>query len=227
MRSASSRAHSPHSLASRVVFSGPKQSPDIAESVAGRQPAFCPTDRPLKAHAKHSMVLVAPRRPAPRWAHGGLLSATALVLALLAAGCGSAHTAAVVLPTATRSSVAITTDFASYSVSQAIGVTVMNSAKVAYYGADNHTECTVLQLQEQVRGVWTDILPCATGQQADVLEIAPGAGVPYTLAPGNAHDSPNAWDPGVYRVALLFGAKADGSNLTTTVYSAGFQIHAA
>lgn len=171
------------------------------------------------AHVAHSH---ATRRGSWCW----LLSTLPLVLALLAAGCGTTHTQAAVVPTATQFSVALTTDFPSYSASQAIGVTVMNNAKHAYYAVDTHTECTFLQLQEQIRGVWTNILPCNTGQQADVLEIAPGASVPYTLAPGNAHDSPNAWDPGVYRVAVLLGTKADGSNLTTSVYSAGFQVRA-
>lgn len=151
----------------------------------------------------------------------------ALLLALVAAGCGSTHITVVTVPTATHLSVTLTTDFASYSVSQAIGVTVTNAGKRALYAVDNHTQCTILQLQEQVRGAWTDIMPCNTGQPVNVLEVAPGSGVPYTLAPGNAHGNPNAWDPGVYRVALLLGTKADGSNLTTSVYSAGFVIKAA
>ena len=150
----------------------------------------------------------------------------ALLVTLVTAGCGTTHTTPVVLPTATAQSVTLTTDFTTYSASQAIGVTVTNGSKRAYFAPDNHSECTVLQLQEQVRGVWTDVMSCNTGQPVTVLQVTPGPGVPYTLAPGNAKGNPNAWDPGVYRVALLLGTKADGSNLTTAVYSAGILIKA-
>lgn len=149
----------------------------------------------------------------------------ALFLAM--AGCGTTHFQPIVLPTATQSSVALTTDFSAYEPGQAIGVTVRNSGKQTYFAADNHSECTVLQLQQLVRGVWTDIMPCAAGEQPNLLQIRPGLGVPYTLAPGNAHDSPNAWDPGTYRVALALGAKADGSDMSTMVYSAGFTVKSA
>ena len=164
------------------------------------------------------------RPPRRRWRIAAL--PLVLLLAVGAAGCGTSTTTRVAVPTATKLSVTLTTDFATYSVSQAIGVTVTNAGQRALYAVDNHTECTVLQLQEQVRGVWTTIMPCDTGQPVNVLEVAPGPGVPYTLAPGNAPGNPNAWDPGVYRVALLLGNTADGSDLTTAAYSAGFVIEA-
>lgn len=175
------------------------------DSVHGKRPGYSVRAPSIRLHCMFPLILTA-------------LSALA--------GCGSAASNPSAVPTATRSSITLTTDFPSYSASQAIGVTVHNGTSTTYYAADNHSECTIIQLQERVHGAWVDMMPCSTGQQPNVLAVPNGSSVPYTLAPGNAHDSPNAWDPGTYRVALTLGTNADGSNLSTLVYSAGFVVRA-
>src|SRR5579859_6589663 len=100
------------------------------------------------------------------------------VLILALAACGSTQARPTVVPTATEFSVTIATDFSAYNSSQAVGVTVRNGGAHIYYATDDHSECTIVQLQERVNDTWVNVMPCTTGQQPIVLEVAPGAGVP-------------------------------------------------
>jgi hypothetical protein len=141
--------------------------------------------------------------------------------------CGtSAHPTVLVLPTATNLAVILTTDRPLYHVAQPIGVNIQNQSASAYYALDNHSSCTVVQLQERLQGSWVDVMPCSAGAQGHALEIAPKLSFPLTLAPGNAPDNANAWQPGVYRLALTYGTKADGSGATALCFSVGFQVTA-
>jgi hypothetical protein len=149
----------------------------------------------------------------------------ALICTSFAACASTSVHIATVLPTATHVSVALSTDFTDYHAGQAIGVTVSNAAPVAYFAIDTHSACTIVTLQELVRGQWVSVMPCLTGQPPHVLVIASRSSVPYALAPGNASGNPNAWDPGTYRIALAYGARSDGLDANShLVYSAGFFV---
>lgn len=132
----------------------------------------------------------------------------------------------IVLPTATSLSVIVTTDKLAYQVAQPMGVTVQNAGGSVYYVTDNHTACTIVQLQQLIAGAWQNVLSCSTGQPPHILEMPPHSSQPFTLAPGNATNNPNAWAPGVYRVALSLSTHPDGSGQPILVYSSGFQVAA-
>ncbi len=143
------------------------------------------------------------------------------------AACGTtAHSKPIVLPTGTTLSVTLTTDARVYKVAQPIGVTVHNTSATAYFMTDGHSACTTVQLQQLVSAVWQNVLPCDTGQQPQLLQLAPHSSQPFTLAPGNAPGNPNAWAPGVYRVALTLSQRSDLSGQTLQVYSDGIQVAA-
>ncbi len=154
----------------------------------------------------------------------GLMLIGAGVLVGMSACAPSTQRPEIPLPTGTAQSVIITTDRPSYRSSEPIGVTIQNSSAAGYYAFDNHSVCTIIQLQERLHGAWQDVLPCVNGPPPRVLQIAPHASFPLTLAPGNALGDVNAWQPGVYRIALTYGTKADASDASTQSYSAGFQI---
>lgn len=155
-----------------------------------------------------------------------LLSFPVVICLFVVNACATtARSTAIVIPTATSANIIVTTDFTTYHAGQAIGVSVRNVSPSAYFATDAHTACTIVTLQQSLRGQWVSLMPCQSGQSAHVLLIAVHSTVPYTLAPGNAAGNPNAWAPGVYRIALAFGLRPDGSDAGDhVVYSAGFTV---
>lgn len=141
------------------------------------------------------------------------------------AGCGTvARTTAAPLPSGSAGSVTVQTDTTVYSVSQPIGVTIHNGGKTTYYAQGGQSECTLIQMQRQVGSTWQAVMPCTSGEQASRAAVTPGLVEPFTLAPGNATDNPNAWVPGVYRFAVQVTASADGKGTATLIYSPGIRI---
>ncbi len=164
------------------------------------------------------------------WPHGAwrgcaLMLGTLACVLLAMSGCGSG-TATITPPTATPGPITITTDLSSYSVSQAIGVTVTNTSRTPYYVQNDHSACSIVQLQRYVGGAtgWASVDPCNTLQATQVLSITAGLQEPFTLAPTSPGD-PNAWDGGIYRVQVGYTTNPDGSTGLQFAYSAGFTIH--
>jgi hypothetical protein len=153
----------------------------------------------------------------------------ALVLALvfMLAGCASSSaTVKVPVPTAAPGALQITVDRQHYTVSQPIGVTVKNTSTTDYYALDGQSACTFLQLQhyDATRKVWVIVEGCERVSQANVLAIPAGLSEPFTLAPGTKASNPNAWDAGVYRIAIRYSPQSDAGGAAQAAYSAGFVI---
>jgi hypothetical protein len=127
-------------------------------------------------------------------------------------------------PTQAAQTIAIATDQPRYRASEAIGVTVRNVTATPLYAIEQYSACTVLQLQFRHGSNWEMVQPCIGGPQPQVRLLAPKAAFPLSFGPGNAPDNPNLWRVGTYRFALLYSARADGSNATTYSYSAGFEV---
>jgi hypothetical protein len=149
---------------------------------------------------------------------------------LAIAGCASsgapsvAQRTATTAPTAPPQSVTITTDHARYRSAEVIGVVVQNVTGAPLYATEQYSACTMLQLQMRVNGKWETVQPCIGGQQPQVRTLAPKVAFPLSFGPGNSTDNPNLWRTGTYRFVLLYGTKADGSNATSSCYSAGFEV---
>lgn len=150
-------------------------------------------------------------------------------LTLLAAGlaaCSSSSAKAIPLPTATTGSIQVAVDRTTYTVSQAIGVTVSNTAnKTDYYATTGKSVCTYIQLQEynSTKHAWLPVDGCQTADQPHVLQIPHAASIPYTLAPQSPANQ-NQWDPGTYRLALDYSTDSTAGSNLQTAYSAGFTI---
>lgn len=145
------------------------------------------------------------------------------MLALLA-GCKS-QDSAVVQPTATKMTVEITLQNTRYEVSEPLGILIKNTGSTDVYALDGQAACTILQLQQYVLQTksWVKIDRCLDTVQPHVLVLHPGMSEPFTLAPGSASD-PNAWEPGVYRIAITFSKQSDGASAAQVAYSQGFTI---
>lgn len=167
-------------------------------------------------------------RGRPRWWQSLLLAGMVLMMSTVA-GCGtSAKVKSVVLPTASAGDVTITVDRQHYRVSEPVGVTVTNATKTAYYAMDGRSACTFLQMQrlDTQTHTWISVFGCPTlsVNPPHPRLIPPSAALPYTVAPGDAPSNPNAWQVGVYRVALQYSAQVDGSGANQISYSAGFIV---
>ena len=154
------------------------------------------------------------------------LAALTLLAATGLAACSSNNAKAIPLPTATPGSIQVAVDRTTYTVSQAIGVTVSNTAsKTDYYATTGKSVCTYIQLQEysSTKNAWMPVDGCQTTDPPHVLQIPHAASIPYTLAPQSAANQ-NQWDPGTYRVVLDYTTDSTASSGLQTAYSAGFTI---
>ena len=165
-----------------------------------------------------------PRRCAavPRPALWLLMCAVVLILV----GCTSRVTGQIVPPTPTAGAVTLTLTEHTYTSHQPLGVMVNNTSKTAYYAETGLTVCTYLQLEfyDVARKAWLAVDGCTTVETPRVLLLAPTSTLPYTLAPGDSSTDPNAWVPGIYRIALRYSTKPDGSGTPVVVYSAGITV---
>jgi hypothetical protein len=148
-----------------------------------------------------------------------------IVFAAALTGCGNTtHTTAAPLPSGSTGNVSIQADATSYRTTQPIGITLHNAGKTTYYVQTSQSECTPIQMQRQVGTTWQNVMPCSSAVQPQNAAVPPGLVEPFTLAPGNATDNPNAWAPGVYRFALQLTTAANGSGAATLIYSPGVRI---
>lgn len=158
----------------------------------------------------------------PRW-YGALILVAALALLAACGGGTTSHPISGV--TATTGPVTITTNLATYTTGDAVGVTVTNASKSNYYAKDGKSGCTIVQVQRYnaSTGVWDSVDPCMGSQQTQVYLIAKGSAVPYTLAPTSSSDV-NSWDTGTFRISVSYSTNADGVTQAQEAHSAAFTI---
>jgi hypothetical protein len=132
----------------------------------------------------------------------------------------------IVPPTPTSGDVALTLSEATYTSHQPIGVMVSNKSKTSYFAKTGLSACTYLQLEfyDTTKKAWIAVDGCTAAQTPHMLLLSPASSLPFTLAPGDSSNDPNAWLPGVYRVSLRYGTASDGSGNSTVVYSTGFKV---
>lgn len=149
-----------------------------------------------------------------------------LPLLVLFAGCASGSSfPAAAIPTPSGGDLRLSTDHPTYDVHSPVGVVLLNLGQSDYYATDGRSACTLVQLQQYDPGrrTWLAADGCTPSQQPRPLAIPAGMREPFTLAPGSASDA-DAWQPGLYRVALTYSANSDGVSGAQSAYSAGFII---
>ena len=157
-----------------------------------------------------------------------LLGALGLIASLAIAalsGCASTNVPSGFRPTATTAQIVVAVDQTAHTTHTPIGVTLANTGTAVYYGLDGRSGCTLIQLQrlDTDSGHWVSVDGCSPTQTARVLEIPALVTEPFTLPPGSSSD-PNAWQPGLYRVATAYSPNPDGISGESAAYSAGFRI---
>ncbi|HEX9039289.1 MAG TPA: hypothetical protein VF808_20075 [Ktedonobacterales bacterium] len=156
--------------------------------------------------------------------HYAIIMALACALGLAACSSGRSSTARADM-TATTGPVTVATNLSAFTISDAIGVTVTNSSSTDYYAISDKSACVIIQLERYntLKNVWEPVDACATPGTTQAFVIAKNAQQQFTLAPGSAGD-PNAWQPGLYRVTLIFSPNADGASNPQEAHCAAFNV---
>ena len=155
-----------------------------------------------------------------------MLGKTALLL-LAFSGCGSGGSTSS-SGTSNNNPVNISTDRTNYGPSDTIKVSVTNHLQNSIFAYDTRASCTILGLQMQVNGAWSDsqAARCPLGRPAMLVEIPAGKVYTASISAGYAGFSQATFPTGSYRLLLAYSTTGKGTpqTATTTVYSAVFTV---
>jgi hypothetical protein len=122
--------------------------------------------------------------------------------------------------TVTPGTVSIELAAATLMPGESLSLTIHNGLSSAIMTSDHHTNCTVVTLQQNLNGIWTNIAPCREETVTRMIELAANSSTSVQLGVG-AQASSSFWPPGTYRVAFSYAlASASGGGSSTTIYSA-------
>jgi hypothetical protein len=121
--------------------------------------------------------------------------------------------------TATTGQITLYVGASSYHTSDTIEVTLRNAGNTTIYFLDHLTNCTVIQLQQQVNGNWEAVHRCLPLIVTRWHTLDAGQSLVVNLAPA----SNQQWPAGFYRATLSYGTSRETSPLIP-IYSAGFQV---
>src|SRR5258708_20487812 len=100
-----------------------------------------------------------------------------------------------------------------------MSVTRSNQSARDMYFTDYLKNCKVILLQHQVNGGWQNINVCKLMILTSLHKLEAGKSLTVDLT------SPSSlWPVGLYRATLRYGTSQSFGGLTTTLYSAGFQV---
>ena len=153
--------------------------------------------------------------------------ALALICAVGVAACGAGPTSK--SPSgvsATSGPITIATNLTTYTINDAVGVTVSNTAPTDYFANSGKSECTIIQVERYVssRGVWAPVDTCQSQDGAQTFAIAQHSQQQFTFTPTSSAD-PNAWQPGLYRVILMYSSNTDGASNAQEARCVAFTIN--
>lgn len=150
----------------------------------------------------------------------GVICATALAACV---GGTVSNSAAGTAPT--TGPITLSTNLKTYTISDAVGVSVVNATTTDYFAVSGKSACVIIQLERynSTKGVWERVDPCPSQNEAQAYLIAKGSQQQFTLAPMSSADS-NAWATGLYRVTLTYSSNSDGLTNPQQAHSAAFDI---
>ena len=120
--------------------------------------------------------------------------------------------------------VGVTTDRCQYEGSDAIVVTITNNLASTIYVTDHHTDCSVIILQKDVNGIWSNQVRCPSGILTRNIPIQPHSTLRQTLHPSQGYGAALSWPSGTYRLYLPYATKAGAASSTAQTFSTTFTI---
>jgi hypothetical protein len=116
-------------------------------------------------------------------------------------------------PTGTPGPVTLTPDRGRYAPGDPILVTVHDGLTTSIFAMNNHTSCTVVQLERLVNGSWQIQGTCVNMYPHPTLtEIKPGSSATVELLPAQGTDGSTTWPVGTYRAELTYATNASQSS---------------
>jgi hypothetical protein len=113
-----------------------------------------------------------------------------------------------------------------YALADTIEVTIHNGLHTPIFARNEHSDCTLVDLERWVNGTWQVEAPCVNMvPKPTIIQLAPDADLTQRLAPGQSDVSSGSWPIGTYRVALAYVMSAGQPfGQSTVAYSANFNI---
>lgn len=115
---------------------------------------------------------------------------------------------------------------ARYMPTDAIVVTIHNGLAISIFAQDNHSDCTLVEVERLMGGLWQGQNACVNMRPAPhVIEIKPGVTITLQLRSTQGEQPAPQWSAGTYRIAFAY---VTGPNQpfgqSTILYSASFAI---
>lgn len=152
--------------------------------------------------------------------------ALGLIVAVGLAACGVATpSGAPADGNASTGPVTISTNLTTYTINDAVGVTISNKSATDYFANSGKSACTIIQLERYNSGrrAWEPLDACLSQDGVQTFAIAHQSQQQFTLAPTSSAD-PNAWQAGLYRVIVMYSANADGASNAQQAHCVAFTI---
>lgn len=135
--------------------------------------------------------------------------------------------------TSSGTSIVIATDHAAYAPTDSIRITITNHLSSAIWAYDQQASCTIVNLQQQVNGVWQNVTGnvagCPLGSLTIPVAIQPGATYQGGVRAGYLRQGDAGFALGTYRLVLDYYTSrpvlASGTP-GTAVYSASLTVAA-
>jgi hypothetical protein len=129
----------------------------------------------------------------------------------------------------THGQVAVTLRGASFSVGEAIEVSIANGLDQTLYTADMKAACSIITLEKSVADAWEEVVGCPMRRAPLVVSLAPGHGYTVSLDPKSdlfaASPQAPAFGEGTYRIKFSYrlAPEPEGEE-PFSVYSQEFRI---
>lgn len=99
--------------------------------------------------------------------------------------------------------VSLTIDQTALQTTGVLTVTIQNDGSQTITGTDHHTNCTMVTVQQQINGVWTDLAPCKQMIATRAIDLAPQKSITQHVGSGPQTAS-SRWASGNYRVTFTY-----------------------
>ncbi|HLZ22649.1 MAG TPA: hypothetical protein VKQ30_11060 [Ktedonobacterales bacterium] len=116
-------------------------------------------------------------------------------------------------------------DKAQYGPHDTIVVSIFNSGPIAILVADHQTNCSLICLQRLSNGAWQQVQLCRMKTPTRLIEVPAASTMVQRLVPGSDQATTAAWLLGIYRAALQYGTRVEGTFVEAPpLHSAEFAV---
>lgn len=121
--------------------------------------------------------------------------------------------------------VTVAVDRSRYPSGAAVTVTIHNGQSAPVYALDNHSDCTVVELERWVNGAWVGEASCVNQQPRPHVVTIEAGGVLSEMVPGVNNLTGDPWPAGTYRASFAYATSPDQAiGQGSIAYSGSFVV---